>query len=417
MATFNQTMSPTPFGLYDDSSLFQQDADRMVTFVFRRLGEDILSVELTKHQVWANFEEATREFNGMIIEYQQRSNLASILGQPTGSINSTTGKNNINFTDKYIHQSLEFLDRQAEAYAGFVGLGGVQETFSGSITLTMGQQDYDLYSDLKNEAGVSIFSLQPTGSKGKMQVYEVFHQAPIQYVFNSNLASNFIASGMPVESYIPDTRFYVLPLFEDVLRAGMLETAQRIRRSHFSYKITGGKIRIFPMPTALMPGYNDKLWIRVGYKQQPLPSMAYTMVASGTNYQSTSPQGTFVDETVFGASNPANAPFDVINYNSLNPWARNWIAQYTLALSMEQLGWIRSKVKTFPIPGAELSLNGDDLKSAGREDKDKLMTTLREKLESLTYDKLQELEASRAENMVKQLAFVPIPPSHAIRMY
>ncbi|NCX39788.1 MAG: hypothetical protein EBX12_07630 [Actinobacteria bacterium] len=63
MSTFNTTLHPTPFGFYDKYQLFQQDADNMVTFVLRALGEDVLGVELTKQMIWANFETATREFN------------------------------------------------------------------------------------------------------------------------------------------------------------------------------------------------------------------------------------------------------------------------------------------------------------------------------------------------------------------
>ena len=70
MSTFNTTLKPTSFGFYDKYQLFQQDADNMVTFVLRFLGEDVLSVELTKRQIWDNFEQATREFNGKMIEYQ-----------------------------------------------------------------------------------------------------------------------------------------------------------------------------------------------------------------------------------------------------------------------------------------------------------------------------------------------------------
>lgn len=86
----------------------------------------------------------------------------------------------------------------------------------------------------------------------------------------------------------------------------------------------------------------------------------------------------------------------------------------TLALSLIQLGRIRGKFKSFPIPGAELSLNGDDLVSAGKEDKEKLNSSLKETLESLTFDKIAEREAAKAESMVKQLAYVPMPAKYAI---
>ena len=48
MTTFANTTNPTPYGFFDLESSFQKEADAIVTFVKRKLGDDILSVELTK---------------------------------------------------------------------------------------------------------------------------------------------------------------------------------------------------------------------------------------------------------------------------------------------------------------------------------------------------------------------------------
>jgi len=42
------------------------------------------------------------------------------------------------------------------------------------------------------------------------------------------------------------------------------------------------------------------------------------------------------------------------------------------------------------------------------------LTALKETLDNLTYDKIAEREATKAENAVKQLAFIPMPPKYAI---
>ena len=52
MATFAETTNATPFGVFDSDSDFQSDADSMATFVKRKLGDDVLSVELTKKMIW-----------------------------------------------------------------------------------------------------------------------------------------------------------------------------------------------------------------------------------------------------------------------------------------------------------------------------------------------------------------------------
>jgi hypothetical protein len=417
MPKFSEVIRPTPFGYYDSDTLFAQNADSIVTFVLRRHGEDVLNVELTKKMIWMAFEEATMELNGLFIEFQANSNLSSLLGTPTGSIDSN-GVNNINLSSVYVQQNLQFLNDLSAPYAAFIGYGQSAQSYSGSLTLEDGRQDYDLYTELKNSAGVPLYNLQPSGSVTRFQVYEVYHNAPVQYVFNSNIASNFIASGMPVESYIPDTRFYILPLFEDVLRAGLLKGAQKVRRSHYSYRQSGRDFRMYPAPNNVITGISDKLWMRIGFKQQPYDSIAATIVTSGSNASpSANGTGQFVDQTLYGVNSPFNIPYGAIPYKSLNMWARNWIAQMTLAICTEMLGRVRGKFKEFPIPGATLQLNSDNLIEAGRSDKEKLMTSMRETLANLSFDKLAERDATRAENMSKQLLYIPVPPKYAINLF
>jgi hypothetical protein len=118
-----------------------------------------------------------------------------------------------------------------------------------------------------------------------------------------------------------------------------------------------------------------------------------------------------------GASNPANIPFGLVSYATLNQWAKNWIARMTFALSLEIMGRIRRKIKRLPIPNAEVELDGGEIVTEAREDQKSLMEELKEKLESLSYDKLQEMEAQKAENLMKQLSFLPMPSTHAIKMF
>ena len=86
MATFANTLNPTPFGFFDSEANFQSEADSMVTFVKRKLGDDILSVELTKKQIWACFEESFLEYGSIINQYQAKSQMLDFLGTPSGSL-------------------------------------------------------------------------------------------------------------------------------------------------------------------------------------------------------------------------------------------------------------------------------------------------------------------------------------------
>ena len=81
---------------------------------------------------------------------------------------------------------------------------------------------------------------------------------------------------------------------------------------------------------------------------------------------------------------------------------------------METLGRVRSKFGSVPVPGDTVTLDGSSLIDQGRSDKEKLVTSLKEMLETLTYDSLIEKSALRAENLMKQLKHIPIPNGKAI---
>jgi len=389
MSTFAQTTNPTPFGIFDADTSFQTDADKMITFVKRKLGDDILSVELTKKQIWANLEEACFEYSNILNQYQAKSTMLTYLGYSTGSQSG--------LETAFPRESLEYLARFADPYASEAGLGGSYDMFSGSIDLEPGRQDYNIYTELKYASGNPLLNSGSFGSpKTKMRVMEVFHfnpQAAYRF-FDTTSAINYLNNEFTFESFTPETIFYVLPVFEDILRAGQLDLSNRVRRSNYSYKVVGRNIRIFPTPTNT-PNLARKLYIRVKYWQNP-----------------TNPS--FTDETIYGVNNLSNIPFGNLTYGRINSMGLQWIRQYTLALSMEQLGYIRNKFTTVPIPGGTVTLNGGDLTSKGREDKKELVTKLKEMLETLTYDKLIENAVARGENLTKQLSKIPVPNGMAI---
>ena len=143
MATFANTLNPTPFSAFDTDSDFQSDADSMFTFVRRKLGDDILSVELTKKQVWACFEESVFEYGKFVNEYMTKSQLSNMLGGATGSLSGSEAR--------FPRETLEFLMRKAEPYATHAAIGGSHNVYSGSIILSESCQDYDIYQNLRDE--------------------------------------------------------------------------------------------------------------------------------------------------------------------------------------------------------------------------------------------------------------------------
>ena len=480
MASFAQTINPCAFNFFTSEPAFQVEADNIVTYVKQLLGDSVLSVELTKKQIWTCLEEATCEYSRLVNEMRMQSDIVNVLGMPTGSGDE--------LTNAYMHQTLEFLMRQAEPYASEANVGGAYQPTLGYINMQGGKQDYDIYTDLINaevspvtsfltapldpsstvfnvqdashfpatpftigianampindalgnvytsenmnvtnitgntitvtrganhtlptshndQAQVAqltqMFLTQPVGERGKIEIVEIFHFEPFAaqtFLLNASNVTNFLATNFNYESYVNSTIFYVLPVFEDVLRRSMLETAFRVRRSNYSYEILGSKLRIYPIPTSdLQVG---KLWIKVfnGPKNPINP----TGIAGGQ------------DDTIHGVSSVANAPYGNIPFSNINQPGRQWIRQYVLALSKELLGLIRGKMKTIPIPGSELTLNYDDLLTQGREDQLRLRDQLKEWLSNFTNQKLLEAQAAQSVAMISALKAIPF--RHAIVM-
>jgi hypothetical protein len=474
MATFldlvNSNSNPTPFGINDRDDHFQSDADGLVTFVKRRLGDDIMSVELTNKQIYACFEEATLEYSKEINLHQAESHMSNLLGLKTGSLVSYK----TNSDDKYIgtytdlqgreqegildnqdkdsllfstntvtigsdtfvsapvvdkkigphgkeqlfpRETLEYLIRRSEPYASEANIGGSVNALSGSIKLEAGRQDYNIYNELEialsgsNQAYNlkeydattninSIFNPNVKSvnnlSKTKIRINEIFHFSPqaAYRFFDTTSAINYLNNQFAFESFTPETVFYVLPVFEDLLRAGQLDISNRVRRSNYSYTMQGQNLRIFPRPSSES---SRRLFIKFSFPSDPFKT--------SLDYE---------DSTITGVSNLSNLPYGVIPYKTLNSIARQWIKQYTLALSRETLGLIRSKFSTVPIPGSDVTMNGSELVSQGREDQDKLVTSLKEMLDKLTYQKLLEADSAQSEAMINILKRVPIPNGRAI---
>ena len=395
MATFANTTSPTPFGFYDSDAGFQSEADNLITFVKRKLGDDILSVELTKKQIWACLEEAALEYSSIVNMHEAESTLMNLLGFATGS--AISGSFNIGPHGKETmlqRFNYDFAVREASAFSTEAFVGGDYNQVSGSIALTQNKQDYDIYTDLKDGDGNVIFDSQTAGSTTKMRITEVFHYSPqaAYRFFDTSSAVNYMANEFSFESFTPETVFYMLPVFEDILRAGQMDLSNRVRRSNYSYKIIGTKIRIFPMPTRDDP---KSLWIRVLMGPDPF-------------------NPPFTDDSIYGVSNVSNVPFGHLTFQNINSMGRQWIRQYTASLSKEVLGYVRSKFSTVPIPGGDVQLNGGDLVSQGQTEKEALKAQLREQLEKLTYGGLITSAADEAEALNRLLKLIPMPNGLAI---
>ena len=418
MATFAETPNPTPYGFFDSDPVFRYEADAAYTWVRRRLGDDVVTVEITKKQVFMALEESFLEYGRMVGQNQITSQMASLLGIAqafSGSVVNGALSSSYSVTGLYPQVSFDFIMRQADAYSAYAGLGGVYDTYMCYINLTGSKQDYNLYTEMfrgeGDQSGSLLLTTVPSGSmSSKIRVYEVFHFEPLaaqHYLLNASNITNFLATEFNYESYVNTTVFYVLPVYEDVLRRGMLQTAHRVRRSHFTYKIQGRNIRIFPMPAGSNSTFqpSGKLWLRVALNFDNYSSFNPAYAPYG--YGSQVAQGAMI-------ATPGQVPITTVPPASINEVGRQWCRQYCLAICKEIVGRHRSKFDVVPIPGKDLKLDGERLIQEAKEEKEKLMTGFLEFLNALTYDQVIEREATKAEALARIMKYMPMPLGKAI---
>ena len=68
----------TPFGFYDKDPAFEKDADKVCTFVTRRLGYPLVEIELQAINIYAAFEEAVTVYGNELYAYKIRENYLTL---------------------------------------------------------------------------------------------------------------------------------------------------------------------------------------------------------------------------------------------------------------------------------------------------------------------------------------------------
>ena len=359
----DQITGSTPYGTYDNDSSFVSESIGLCKFVARRLGHPVMQLEMNSGSIYAMYEEAVNEYSQQMNHYNmknwmwnsygtenkisgsQYSNVSSSSTMGTGSLQAQTPSMGTTFM-------------LSEQYGQAALVGGNSNLYSGSITLSGSQQVYDLKSEGSFESAV--------GSNDRIEVQKVFNfqKAAISKFYDPYVGSfdqQQMIDSFGLGDVSPAVSFILRPISHDISRAQAIETSDKVRKSAYSFELINNKLRIFPIPETSDGG--QKIWFHY-FKRSDL-------------------RATTNDTLVNKVSDPSNVPYKFITYEEINAAGRQWIKKYTLALSKELLGIIRSKYASMPLPNGEVSLDGEALKSEGREEKDQLLTELKEFLESV----------------------------------
>ncbi len=370
--TSHFTTGSTPFGFYDTDNLFVTESDQVAKWCAQRLGYPLVEVELQPISFYAAFEEAVTTYGNEVYQWKVRENYLSMEG------NKITN----NFNNALITPNLGTNIRISETYATEAGTGGKVPFYSGSFVMHAGQQDYDLDA-----------ILAANGITGSVEIKRVFYEAPPAIV---RYFDPYAGTGTGIQSLLesfgfgqmsPGINFLLMPIFFDVMKVQAIEFNDQIRKAAYSFNLVNNQLKIFPIPTANVDGY----------------SMFFEYVKiDERNNVITQTSGSYI-------TNVSNVPYANPNYSSINSIGKQWIRQYTLALVKEMLAYVRGKYSTVPVPGAEITLNQQDLLTDARAEKIALLEQLRAMLDQTSRKTQLEQQAAELDASLKMFTNVPLP--------
>ena len=378
-----------PLGVYASSTEFLSGAAAQVAFTYKRLGGDILDIELTEENVYANFEDAVLEYSYLVNIHQSKNIIGSALGGTTGSfthkgqLSASHALEGKNVALTYPRFSFETAFRIGDGFATEAGVGGRTEIYSASIDTVADQQDYDLQAILEADSTYSSI----VGTK-RVKIRDMFYITPRQmwrfYGYYGGL--NVVGDMHTYGQYADDSSFQVIPAWQNKIQAISYEDHLYTRTSHYSYEIINNKLRLYPIPDGVSP---EKFWFRFTVDNADIWEDSKD---SGQN----------------GINNMNTLPFENIPYENINSIGHQWIRRFALALSKETLGQIRGKFGgNVPIPGETISLNASDLLSQAKEEQQALRDELKTILDELTYPKLIASDKEMTDNAKGIMQDVP----------
>ena len=375
---------PTPFGFYDNDIEFQTDANKVSNFCALHLGYPIENVELQEINFFAAFEEAVTVYGNELYAFQLRDNYLSLEG----------ASDRIDVNNSVFTPTMATVVRLSQQYGEEAGAGGNVTWYKGQLALTPGVQDYDLaaWAEANNIVG-------------GIEIKNVFYQPPPAI---NQLYSPTLMTGQGGLGGVPPAGFYgfgygyanylMMPTSFTMQNLQAIEMQNTVTLSNYTFNIVNNIISVFPIPGTGGFEFDENDGMDLGYghylvfdfiKVQDRIDAAF---ANGTNK----------------ITNVGNAPYVNPVYSNISSIGRSWIFEYTLAKAKEMLGLVRNKYSQIPVPGAEVTLNGNELVSAAAAEKTELITRLRDYFDQTSRQALLERRAAESVARVAEINQVPM---------
>tara|TARA_B100000575_G_C23120868_1_gene648638 strand:+ start:1053 stop:2330 length:1278 start_codon:yes stop_codon:yes gene_type:complete len=401
--TFSDVASSLPFGMYTGSADFLSGATAQVAYTYKKLGGDVVDIELTPSNVYSAYEEAVLEYSYIVNLHQGKNILSDALGNTTGTFDHkgdlTDGPSGANL--KFPKFQLAYANKVGDGMSTMAGQGGTTRFYSASFKAVNNQQDYNIQSIISSSSASGVddagAAVDYTGKvkNNRIIIDKVFYKSPVAmwrffgYYGGIGVVGNYSTYGQ----YADDSTFEVIPTWQNKMQAIMYEDSLYTRTSHYSYEIMNNFIRLYPTPSSQehFTGHLSRIYVRFR-----IDTDAYE---SDNDY----------DDGMEGVNNLNTLPFDNVPFENINAIGKQWIRKYALALSKEMLGQIRGKFAQIPIPGDNVTLNASDLLSQAKDEQQQLKDKLMEMLDSTEYSELAKRDQEKVAAVEETLRRTPLP--------
>jgi len=270
--------------------------------------------------------------------------------------------------------------RISSEYAAEAGVGGNYQVKTGSISVRAGVQDYDL----------NIWAAQSASlSEGDtIEIRRIFYEAPPAIV---RYFDPYAGTGTGIQSLLetfgfgqmsPGINFLLMPIYFDVMKIQAIELNDQVRKSAYSFDLVDNKLKIFPLP---LQDYNLFFeYITISQKNQIVRDTRNNVV-----------------------TDVMNVPYKNPIYMNINAVGRAWIFKYTLAVCREIEAHIRIQYANANFQGIG-AINGSELVSDARTEKENLITELKEMLNEVSRKSQLERKSQEAEFTQNVIRDIPL---------
>ncbi len=348
---------------------------RLYTKILHRLGAPVRAVELEREQLDSLLETAVEDYSEILNNWLTESQWGSLanLDLDIQDVQSKLMTRDLNFVRQFTY-----------AYSKQVGLNasGTYELKKDYVTLVKGQQAYQIPAN--REINEVLWFTPPTLD---------------QSIVDPFLGMWGFEFGGMGTAQVGMGAYYVAPTFDILLRMQDRNIKNRILRSEFIYKLTGGPNGTKMLHLLNVPGgkydftssrfYQGKVWYM---------------------YYDTADK----DRDACLAENkdiirlPSDVPLSNIPYETLNDQSKTWIRRYLTALMKETLGKTRGKFSgKLKIPDDELTMNYESLESEAKAEIETLKKEMSERLDRMRNDAMLKRKAEEGESLNKALSYIP----------